>query len=162
MENPWKFVTFGTKLSFIFQEREVTPQTVSIGELFKKFCSTSSIHGTYFWYESRSWSSKIIWGLIVLVGMTLAALFIYKHNLSWQAHPVVTSVKQIPIGEVHFPAITICPRDHTRYVAIQSDLVILGPKYHCTIKKLYNKSKQHLKFSGLILLSKNLTSIGKK
>ena len=128
--NPWTFVTFGTKLSFIFQEREVTPQTVSIGELFKKFCSTSSIHGTYFWYESRSWSSKIIWGLIVLVGMTLAALFIYKHNLSWQAHPVVTSVKQIPIGEVHFPAITICPRDHTRYVAIQSDLVILGPKYH--------------------------------
>ena len=100
----------------------MTTQDVSMKELFQKFCSTSSIHGTYFWYESRSISSKVIWALIVLVGMTLAALFIYKHNLSWQAHPVVTSVKQIPIGEVHFPAITICPRDHTRYVSDFLDL----------------------------------------
>ena len=100
---------------FTIQNKESPSQNISMKELFQKFCSTSSIHGTYFWFESRTWYSKVIWALIVLVGMTLAALFIYKHNLSWQAHPVVTSVKQIPIGEVTFPAITICPRDNTRY-----------------------------------------------
>ena len=86
----------------------------TVGELFRKFCATSTIHGTYFWYESTSVLSRTIWYIIVIMGMALATLFIYWHNVSWQLHPVVTSVKQIPIEEVHFPSITICPLDNTR------------------------------------------------
>lgn len=88
---------------------------LSVGELFHRFCSTSTIHGTYFWGESRSIIGRCVWYFIVTMGIACSSYFIYKHNLSWQKQPVVTSVKQIAIEEVHFPAITICPLDHTRY-----------------------------------------------
>lgn len=85
-----------------------------IQELFVKFCSSSTIHGTYFWIASSSPLIRIIWGVIVMLGILTATLVI-KHSFNaWNEHPVVTSVMQKSIEEVHFPAITICPLDDTR------------------------------------------------
>ena len=82
--------------------------------VFRRFCRSSTIHGTFLLYESTNIVSRAIWALIILMGIALAILFINWHNDSWQQHPVITSVKQVPIEEVSFPAITICPLDDNR------------------------------------------------
>ena len=90
-------------------------ERITLQETYRRFCASSSIHGTYFWYESKTFFTRCVWHIIVIVGMCLATMFIYQQNLAWKQNPVVTSVKQIPIEEIHFPAITVCPLDHTRY-----------------------------------------------
>ena len=37
-------------------------------DVFKKFCSSSTIHGTYFWGENRTYIGKFVWICIVLMG----------------------------------------------------------------------------------------------
>ena len=96
----------------IVTDKEEDPQMMN--DLFKKFCNSSTIHGTYFWVESRSAMSKVMWGIIVFLGIASATLIIRSSFNSWDEHPVVTSVWQIPIEEVEFPAITICPLDDTK------------------------------------------------
>lgn len=106
-------------------------------ELFAKFCSSSTIHGTYFWIASSSALSRffffrrmslfmnivlpfflliirIMWGIIVAMGIVTATLIIKNSFNAWKEHPVVTSVMQKSIETIHFPAITICPLHDTR------------------------------------------------
>eukprot|EP00094_Tigriopus_californicus_P011134 TCALIF_10745-PA protein Name:"Similar to ppk28 Pickpocket protein 28 (Drosophila melanogaster)" AED:0.17 eAED:0.17 QI:0/0/0/0.66/1/1/3/0/792 len=84
-------------------------------DLFHKFCSSSTIHGTYFWTESKSRLAKIAWGIIVLMGVLFAIFIINSSFKGWKDNPVVTSVMQKSIEEIPFPAITICPMDDTRF-----------------------------------------------
>ena len=86
----------------------------NFGDLFSKFCSSSTIHGTYFWSEARTPIARIVWGAIVLLGIFSATFIINSSFKAWQDHPVVTSVMQNSIEEIHFPAITLCPMDDTR------------------------------------------------
>lgn len=85
-----------------------------MAELFQKFCSSSTIHGTYFWTESKSRLAKLAWGLIVFLGIISATFIINSSFKGWKDNPVITSVAQKSIEEISFPAITICPMDDTR------------------------------------------------
>ena len=54
-----------------------------IQELFAKFCSSSTIHGTYFWIASGSQFARIAWGFIGTqkLGLTFSKLFnFHKFN----------------------------------------------------------------------------------
>ena len=84
-------------------------------ELFAKFCSSSTIHGTYFWIASGSQLARLTWGFIVMMGIVLATWIIKNSFSAWEEHPVVTSVMQKSIEEINFPAVTICPLDDTRW-----------------------------------------------
>ena len=99
-------------------------KSTSLQDLFAKFCSSSTIHGTYFWNAARSPMARIAWGAIVLLGIISATWIINSSFKAWQEHPVITSVMQKSIEEIYFPAITICPLDDTRYTL----LCILGNK----------------------------------
>ena len=83
-------------------------------ELFAKFCSSSTIHGTYFCIASGSALSRCVWGLIVCLGIVSAGWIIHSSFDAWQKHPVITSVRQVSIEEIHFPAVTVCPLDDAR------------------------------------------------
>ena len=83
-------------------------------EVLAKFCTSSTIHGTYFWVAGGSFMSRMLWVLIVLMGIISATWIIRNSFHSWKEHPVITSVMQKSIEEIHFPAITICPQDDTR------------------------------------------------
>ena len=91
------------------------PNDVNFGDLFSKFCASSTIHGTYFWTEARTPIARIVWGAIVLLGIFSATFIINSSFKAWQDHPVVTSVMQKSIEEIRFPAITLCPMDDTRF-----------------------------------------------
>ena len=46
--------------------------------LFYKFCASSTIHGTYFWAESKSTTARVVWGVIVALGITSATVIINR------------------------------------------------------------------------------------
>ena len=96
----------------IFTEKNPDAYT----DLFKEFCASSSIHGTYFFHFSKSNVSKIIWIGVVGIGIILAGVAINSSFQEWKKHPVITSVAQIPIEEIDFPSVTICPLVDSRYI----------------------------------------------
>ena len=97
-----------------FEEELCKAASNPFQELFSKFCSSSTIHGTYFCIASSTILARILWGIIVCLGIVSAAWIINSSFAAWQEHPVITSVQQSSIEIVPFPAITICPLDHTR------------------------------------------------
>lgn len=46
-------------------------------ELFAKFCSSSTIHGTYFWIASGSYLVRAAWGLIGTVQDLIKVLMVH-------------------------------------------------------------------------------------
>ena len=84
--------------------------------MFEKFCASSTIHGTYFWSESRSPLAKAVWMAIVAIGIASATYIIRSSFKGWEDNPVITSVMQKSIEEIPFLAITICPLGNTRYL----------------------------------------------
>ena len=64
--------------------------------------------------ESSTIWGKIIWVTIVIVGIVGSAWIIDNSFKAWSEAPVITSVEQILIEQVPFPAITVCPLEKTR------------------------------------------------
>lgn len=108
-------------------------------ELFHKFCSSSTIHGTYFWSESHSYWAKLCWGLIVVFGVVSAIYIVNRCFEGWRANPVITSVMQKSIEEIPFPAITICPMEDTRFQ------IFLDPFLKLAIQLLMKRGLGHVK-----------------
>ena len=83
--------------------------------LWKDFCHNSTIHGTYFLSSLKPCYMRIGWAILLLAGWTYAIHNCFEQHAGWVSNPVVTSVQQIPIDKIPFPAITICPLQHSRY-----------------------------------------------
>ena len=77
-------------------------------ELFETFSSSSTIHGTFFWFYCTNWVPKIFWFFVVFCGISAAIYIIDNSFKAWESNPVITAVEQIPIERVPFPSITIC------------------------------------------------------
>ncbi|XP_071747853.1 uncharacterized protein [Lepeophtheirus salmonis] len=83
--------------------------------VFKKFCESSTIHGTYFWTENTNNFWRFFWVGVVITGIVSSGFIINNSFKAWQETPVVTSVAQLAIEEIPFPSITICPLDNNRF-----------------------------------------------
>ena len=64
-------------------------------------------------YIVKQISLRIIWAIVVTVGFTTTAQMIYPMYMKWQDSPTITFPKttNYPIGEIDFPAVTICSND---------------------------------------------------
>ena len=74
-----------------FEEELCKSASNPFQELFSKFCSSSTIHGTYFCIASSTIVARILWGIIVCLGIVSAAWIINSSFAAWQEHPVITS-----------------------------------------------------------------------
>ena len=52
------------------------PRVLTTSDLFRKFCETSTIHGTFFWSESSSYLAKLFWIIVVISGLVGSAWII--------------------------------------------------------------------------------------
>ena len=99
----------------------------------KHFASTSSIHGlAYIVRPNGTKRSKIGWALVFIAAVLYASLELRKQVfckffekvvkfsaciinpfflvcIAWYTHPVKSVVVTIPLDDVTFPAVTICP-----------------------------------------------------
>ena len=69
------------------------------------------IDGLFHVVKSKNRCTKVLW-MLVFVAMFIATVGVININIeTWNKSPVVTSVEQININQVLFPAISLCPMD---------------------------------------------------
>ena len=77
-------------------------------EQVKNFLDTSTIHGLALISGTRRWS-RLFWILIVTLGFNGAGYLIYISFHNWEQSPISTTIETIPISQITFPNITVCP-----------------------------------------------------
>ena len=88
---------------------------------FRTFLEASSIHGLTYISTTRS-LFRIFWTLVVITGFTGAGFLIYESFQSWEESPVSTTVETLPITELTFPKVTVCPPRNT-YTDLNFDIM---------------------------------------
>lgn len=88
-----------------------------------KFLGSSTIHGFSHIASSRR-CLRVFWIVVVLTCFIIAGGIIQNSVLSWEETPVSTTIETLPITEVTFPLVTVCP-PRNRYTNLNYDLVSL-------------------------------------
>ena len=86
----------------------------------KTFLETSSIHGLAYISSTRR-LVKLFWAVVVILGFTGAGAIIYQSFQSWSEGPVKTTIETLPITDITFPKVTVCPPKNT-YTDLNYDL----------------------------------------
>ena len=89
----------------------------------KHFLESSTIHGLHHISTSRKYS-RLFWILVVMSGVTAAGVLIHQSFKEWNESPVTTTIETLPITEITFPKVTVCPPKNT-YTNLNYDLVRL-------------------------------------
>ena len=92
-------------------------------EGLRSFLETSTIHGLVYISTTKKRFVKLCWILIVIGGFTGAGVMIYNSFLSWAESPVKTTIETLPISEITFPKVTVCPPKNT-YTDLNYDLMM--------------------------------------
>ena len=85
---------------------------MKIMEHIKDFLENSTIHGLIYVSTAKKYS-RIFWTLVVLAGFTGASFLIYESFQDWAKSPVTTTVETLPIDQIKFPKVTVCPPENT-------------------------------------------------
>ena len=88
----------------------------------RTFLESSSIHGLTYISKTKKYA-RICWILIVLVGFIGASLLIKESFDSWSESPIKTTLETLPISEIRFPKVTVCPPKNT-FTDLNYDLLI--------------------------------------
>ena len=95
-------------------------------EDIKNYLENSTVHGLVYISTTRKlW--RLFWILIVCGGFTGAIYLIHLSFQSWNESPIKTTIETLPISEVTFPKITVCPPKNT-YTNLNYDLIKVSNK----------------------------------
>ena len=81
-------------------------------ENIKLFLNTSSINGLNHISNSSN-ISRVFWIFVVFVGFTASGILIHQSFESWKQSPISTTIESVPIAEITFPKVTVCPPKNT-------------------------------------------------
>merc|ERR1712197_24557 len=91
-------------------------------ENIRNFLESSTIHGLTYISTTRKYV-RLSWVLIVTAGFSGAGYLIYQSFQSWAESPVKTTIETLPITEITFPKVTVCPPKNT-YTDLNYDLMM--------------------------------------
>ena len=118
-------------------------------EDIKTFLSLSTIHGLAWIPISKFRILKLFWLIVVTSGFVTATYLIVKSFRGWDESPIATSVDVLPISEITFPNITVCPPKDTftilNYDLAMAESEVVSDK---TRKKLLNALDEAVIFAG--------------
>ena len=95
-----------------------------IVETTKDYSSATTIHGiTYLTGDDTTAVERLLWLVVVILAILLATYQVVNLYKDWQDDPVVTTLDTValPIEEIDFPAVTICPQGSRQEIV---DLVL--------------------------------------
>ena len=92
-------------------------------ENLRLFLESSTIHGLSHIALTKRWT-RIIWVLVITAGFSGAAFLIYESFKGWEESPVKTTIETVPIEQITFPTVTVCPPKNT-FTNLNEDLVML-------------------------------------
>ena len=127
-------------------------------EELKQFFESSTIHGLYYISSTRRWS-RLFWILTVIGGFSGAGYLIYESFDNWAQSPISTTVETLPISQITFPNVTVCPpknlflnlnydilqsekmklENDTRHKFIATDLYEVQEQFYDEIMTNFNK-----------------------
>ena len=87
------------------------------------FLESSTIHGLSYIALTKRWV-RVIWVLVITAGFSGAAILIYESFQGWEESPVKTTIETVPINQITFPTVTVCPPKNT-FTNLNEDLVML-------------------------------------
>ena len=90
--------------------------------IFTEFLEASTIHGLSHIASSKS-IVKPFWITIVFTGFSFAGILIHQSFQSWEESPIKTTVQTLPITELSFPKVTVCPPKNT-FTNLNYDLLM--------------------------------------
>ena len=88
----------------------------------RTFLESSTIHGLTYISTTRKYA-RIIWILVVITGFVGASLIIKESFDSWSESPVKTTIETLPISDIKFPKVTVCPPRNT-FTDLNYDLMM--------------------------------------
>ena len=103
---------------------------------FQTYLEFSTIHGMGHIGSSQKFS-KIFWMIVVMSGFLGGGVLVLQAFDSWAKSPVSTVIETLPITQINFPKVTVCPPKDT-FTNLNYDL-----KYDNN-RTLDDKTKSHL------------------
>ena len=88
----------------------------------KEFLECSTIHGLYYIAGNRQ-LVRLLWICVVIAGFTGSFILIYQSFSSWSDSPISTTIETLPISELEFPNVTVCPPKNS-FTSLNPDLVM--------------------------------------
>ena len=87
----------------------------------REFLQSSTIHGLAYIGSDRS-QVRLFWLGVVIAGFTGAGIMINQSFCSWANSPISTTIETLPITEIDFPNVTVCPPRNS-FTSLNPDLV---------------------------------------
>ena len=78
----------------------------------RQFLELSTIHGLYHVSISKK-QAKFFWILVIIGGFSGSEYLIYESFFHWKESPISTTIETLPISQITFPNITVCPPKHS-------------------------------------------------
>ena len=88
----------------------------------RTFLESSSIHGLSYISTTRKYA-RLFWILTVISGFFGAGYLIKESFDSWSESPVKTTIETLPISEITFPKVIVCPPKNT-FTDLNYDLMM--------------------------------------
>ena len=101
------------------QKSEKKPLLSRILNTAKEYASETTIHGfSYIANTEHHTVARIFWVLVVILALLITTFQMASLRTQWEANPVVTNLETIalPIEDIKFPAVTICPQGSVKDV----------------------------------------------
>ena len=109
-------------LLFVYPNAHESSQLNCNMEGVRTFLESSTIHGLIFISTTRKYV-RLFWILVVIAGFVGASLIIKESFDSWSESPVKTTIDTLPISEIRFPKIIVCPPKNT-FTDLNYDLMM--------------------------------------
>ena len=93
-------------------------------ENIRNCLESSTIHGLSYISTTRKYV-RLFWMLVVMTGFSVAGMLIYTSFQSWNESPEKTTIKTLPITDITFPKVTVCPPKNI-YTDLNYDLMMTG------------------------------------
>lgn len=94
--------------------------------VIKEFFENTTIHGLSY-LSTEHHFSKLFWALVVASAIAFEAFLINSSFLDWENDPVGTTIITLPISQIDFPKVTVCPPEGSN-TALNFDLEAIGER----------------------------------
>ena len=122
----------------------------------RHFLESSTIHGLLYIATTSQKIVRIFWILVVFTGFSVAGFIIFKSFRDWEESPVKTTIETLPITDITFPKVTVCPPKNTytdlNYHLMMADNMTISIE---TRNELFNYLTEILNHEYLYLTTKD-------
>ena len=91
-------------------------------EGIRNFLESSTIHGLTYIATTRKFARQF-WIGVVFTGFTGALFLINASFQDWADNPVKTTIETLPIKDIRYPKVTVCPPKNT-FTNLNYDLLM--------------------------------------